>query len=209
MRKQLYPSLQGTILTILDRLPEPDAGRKAILRELAAYIRDNPGARNLMFVCTHNSRRSHMAQMWAAAAAAWFGVDGVQTFSGGSEVTAMHLNTLDALTRCGFEINVEENRPSNPVYKVLLGGRIPHIKAFSKTITDKSNPRSGFCAVMVCSEAEEACPVVHGATKRILLTYEDPKVSDDTPEQKKTYLQRSHQIGREMLWAFEQAVQPG
>jgi len=206
MKSQLYPALAGTIGYILDTLPAPAASRQKPLQELAAYIRENPSSVNLLFVCTHNSRRSHLAQYWAAAAAAYYDVPNVQTYSGGTEATALHLHTIDALLESSFEVRLEEKHPDNPRYDILLGGHIPAISGFSKTMDSPPNPSSGFCAVMVCSDADEHCPFVPGAQQRISLPFDDPKISDGKPERKKVYHERSLQIGRELLWAFEQAA---
>lgn len=206
MRKQLYPALVGMISEILDEIPAPNDERKDRLSKLVNYLRDYPNARNLNFVCTHNSRRSHLSQYWSAAAAAYYSVKDVHSFSGGTEATAFHLNTIDALVKCEFEIREVEKMGTNPRYQVTIGGLLPKMTGFSKTIDDPSNPQTDFCAVLVCSEADEKCPFVPGATTRILLPFEDPKIADGTPNQSKVYLQRSKEIGRELLWVFEQVA---
>jgi arsenate reductase (thioredoxin) len=204
MRKHLYPALNGCITDILEQIPAPNESRQELLRQVADYLSANPNSRNLLFVCTHNSRRSHLSQYWAAAAAAYYDVADVNSFSGGTEATAFHNNTIDALVACGFEIRLTEKHPTNPKYVVQLGGLIPKLSGFSKRIGENPNPTSDFCAIMVCSEADKGCPFVPGATVRVSLPFEDPKVSDGTKSQKKTYMQRSREIAREMLWIFEQ-----
>lgn len=204
MRKHLYPALNGTITDILEQIPAPNDSRQELLRQIADYLTSNPNSRNLLFVCTHNSRRSHLSQYWAAAAAAYYDVIDLNSFSGGTEATAFHTNTIDALVACGFEIRLEEKHPTNPKYVVQLGGLIPKLSGFSKRNGESPNPTKDFCAIMVCSQADEGCPFVPGAIKRVSLPFEDPKVSDGTKTQQKTYLQRSREIAREMLWVFEQ-----
>lgn len=206
MRNQLYPKLFGSIHEILETLPAPDEPRKAILLKIAAWMGTVEGTRNLLFVCTHNSRRSHLAQFWAKAASVFYEVDRVYTFSAGTEVTAMNLNTIDAMIEAGFEISKIDKNGTNPIYEVRLGGTLPVINSFSKTIHDESIPKSDLCAVMVCSEAEEACPFVPGASARIPLSFEDPKLSDNTPQKRAVYRERSQQIAREMLWLMEQVA---
>jgi len=57
---------------------------------------------------------------------------------------------------------------------------------------------------MTCSDADEACPVVTGASSRFSITYEDPKDHDGTPEEEDKYNERSRQIAREMFYLFSQ-----
>ena len=75
-----------------------------------------------------------------------------------------------------------------------------------KLYDDPSSPKNGFAAVITCSHADENCPFIPGAEARIALNYEDPKAFDGTDKQDQMYLERSRQIGREMLWAFERAL---
>ena len=65
--------------------------RKTLLDDLTDYVITQTAAGSpvrLIFICTHNSRRSHMAQLWAQTAAAYHGVAAIETFSGGTEATA-------------------------------------------------------------------------------------------------------------------------
>ena len=139
-----------------------------------------------------------MAQLWAAAAASHFGLEGLHTFSGGTEVTAMNERTVAALQRAGFEIErLEEG--SNPVYDVRWDSNEPGSRSFSKRYADPTNPQSGFGAVMTCSHADESCPIVYGAGARFSLPYADPKLADGTNSENATYDARSAQIGFEMF----------
>ncbi|HJY11282.1 MAG TPA: hypothetical protein VJ304_00760, partial [Flavobacterium sp.] len=63
-------------------------------------------------------------------------------------------------------------------------------------------PKSGFAAIMTCSQADGGCPFIIGAEKRIAVTYEDPKVFDKTDEQTEKYQERSLQIANEMFYIF-------
>ncbi len=206
MKTNLYPALAGTIGYVLDNFSTPDESRKQALNNIVSYLKDNPDKRKLVFVCTHNSRRSHLAQYWAAAAAAYYNIEDVAVFSGGTEATALHPYTIEALLESSFEVRVKQERDTNPHYEILLGGHIAPIPGFSKKIASSPNPTTDFCAVMVCTDADEGCPFVPGALKRVSLPYIDPKISDDSPERRKTYHQRSLEIAREMLWVFEQVV---
>jgi len=184
------------------------ADRRAPLDALADWISGKTRAgkpADVVFICTHNSRRSHLAQVWAQVAAAWRGVDGVTTYSGGTEATAFNPRAVAALTTAGLEIDVVEPG-ENPVYEVRYTATRPPIRAFSKVYSDPPNPTEGYCAVMTCSEADEACPVVVGADERIAVLYVDPKVSDGTERETATYDERCGQIAREMLYVMSRVA---
>lgn len=180
--------------------------RKQQIRTIAMFIKKKLAAHepaNLMFICTHNSRRSHLSQIWASAFAALYDVRGVYTFSAGTEVTTFNERAVKALQRAGLMIH-KTNDDANPVYAVQYANDREPITMFSKRIQDISNPRTGFCAVMNCSEADSACPHVPGAELRVSLPYEDPKHFDGTTEEAKQYDERCRQIAREMAYLFAQ-----
>jgi len=88
---KLLPTLQPYVGQIAREAESVPADRKEVLNSIAADVasRIKAGKRaDLTFICTHNSRRSHMSQIWAATAAYYYGLDGVSTFSGGTEATA-------------------------------------------------------------------------------------------------------------------------
>jgi protein-tyrosine-phosphatase len=184
--------------------------RKSTLQALAQYVAARKSAGEtvkLTFICTHNSRRSQMAQLWAAVAAAHYGIDRVETFSGGTEVTAFNPRAVAALERAGFEIVKTDESTSasdteNPRYRVLFASRGQPLVCFSKKCDSIPISTADFCAVMTCSEADQNCPVIPGAAARISLPYVDPKLSDGTPEETATYDARSAQIACEMLYVF-------
>ncbi len=63
--------------------------RKKTLQPLIEYIQnkvENSEAINLNFICTHNSRRSHLSQIWAQTMATFFNIKNVHCYSGGTEV---------------------------------------------------------------------------------------------------------------------------
>jgi hypothetical protein len=183
----------------------PDA-RKAKLGEIAGFVGSRVGRGDrarLTFICTHNSRRSQMAQIWAQAAATWYGVKGVSTFSGGTEATSFNPRAVAALGRAGFTVE-KKDAGENPVYCIGYAAETPSIEAFSKVIDGDPNPREGFCAVMTCSNAEKNCPVVFGSAKRVVLPYEDPKAFDGTDRESLMYDERCRQISNEMLYLFSQ-----
>ena len=188
-----------------------EADRGQTLERISAYIaerlRSGETAR-LTFICTHNSRRSQMTQIWAQAAAQFFGLSGIHAFSGGTHVTAFDPRAVSAMTRAGFRIepNSSDDNEDNPVYLVHAGNALPPTRAFSKAYTDPSNPGHGFCAVLTCSSADGDCPVIAGADERVLLPYEDPKSSDGTDRETARYDAACREICREMVWLFARVV---
>lgn len=203
----IYSSIQS-LLDDLISFPAllPDS-RLATLHELGEYIRrkqENGEPAKLNFICTHNSRRSHLSQIWAEVWAYHFNLIDFTAYSGGTEATAFHPNAISALQKQGFVITGDQSE--NPRYQVRFGEDSPLIECWSKEYSDPENPATGFGAVMVCDSAEEACPFVAGAEKRFGITYTDPKLSDGTPEQEQTYQQRSLQIGGELYLAFQHAT---
>ena len=179
--------------------------RKALLEELSIYIKgklDSNQQVNLVFICTHNSRRSHMAQVWIMAAAQYYKVPHIFAYSGGTQVTSFNRNAVNALRKAGFKIELAQEG-ANPRYKVKYGRKCQPLICFSKKYDHKKNPQEGFVAIMTCSTADETCPVISGAYYRTTITYEDPKRFDNSSRADEVYLERSRQIGRKMLYAIK------
>lgn len=200
----MYPQLNQTIQEVKSQVSNVPEERKEELDALAQFIKDkveNGEKARLTFICTHNSRRSHMSQIWAATAAADYGMsDHVETYSGGTEATAFNPRAVKAMKKMGFKI--ESTGEENPVYSVTYAEKGPVMKCWSKVFEDPANPSKGFAAVMTCSHADEACPIVPGAEARFSIPYEDPKAADNTPEEAERYLERSGQIAIEMFYVF-------
>lgn len=179
------------------------AERKEILSKITTYIRSKKEEGkpvNLVYICTHNSRRSHFGQVWAKAVADYYGIEQINTFSGGTETTAFNRHAIDALVRAGFEVK-QMTDSENPVYHVFHNDKEPSI-CFSKVYDHAQNPDSEFAAIMTCSDAEENCPFIPGVELRIATTYDDPKAFDNTPLQDEKYDERCKQIALETLYAF-------
>ena len=205
---QDQPELDRFIRELMDEPLDLDTDRHPKVADLAAYLRRHLAAERpmaLVFICTHNSRRSQMAQVWAQIAAAHFGIPKLTAYSGGTEVTAFHPNAVAALRSLGVAIQ-RTTDSENPRYAVTIPGSAHELTLFSKRFDADTNPREGFCAVMTCTQADESCPFVAGAETRIPLDYEDPKVSDGTPEAPETYRACSRRIARELFFAFRQAT---
>ncbi len=180
-----------------------DIQRKNDLQKLADFVqkKDSDKPVYMTFICTHNSRRSHISQIWAQVAAYHYGISNVTTYSGGTEATAFNPRAVRAMQQTGIDI-VQQDTTANPRYRITFAADAKPIIAFSKTYSDEFNPQKDYCAVMTCTDADEACPVVIGAEKRISLPYIDPKRADDTDHEKEEYADRCRQIAREMFFVF-------
>lgn len=198
----LYTSIEKYI-TSLNTASIPDE-RKEVLQPLIEYMRskvDISASIALNFVCTHNSRRSHLAQIWAQTMGAHFGINDLACYSGGTEATAVYPMVIRTLTGIGFQVS-DDSTATNPHYNIKFGEHDAPVIGFSKKYDDPFNPSTKFAAVMTCDHADENCPFIPGAERRIPITYIDPKVSDGTPEQEATYFERSEQIATEMKYVF-------
>ncbi|MGB0716898.1 MAG: low molecular weight phosphatase family protein [Phycisphaerae bacterium] len=181
--------------------------RKSQLEQVSTLLRTKLKSGrpfSLTFVCTHNSRRSHMAQLWAAAAAARYDLP-IHTFSGGTEATAFHPNAIGAMRRAGMQVE-KTNDISNPIYHVRFATGFPAQTCFSKKFDTSPNPTDAYAAIMVCTDADKRCPLVHGADGRFAIPYVDPKISDGTAMAEATYDERAAQIAREMLYMMSKAA---
>ena len=178
--------------------------RKARLQPLIEYIQTKValGALvNLNFICTHNARRSHLAQIWTQTMACYFKIDSLFCFSGGTEATALYPSVKETLEGQGFEFEIT-SAETNPHYQILFSDNEPAIIAFSKKYDALFNPNSNFAAIMTCSHADENCPIIPGAEKRILMSYEDPKKYDNSNLEAAMYAACSLQIACEMYHVF-------
>ena len=184
--------------------PTIDAERKKVLQPLIRAIQAKVDAKDtvqLNFVCTHNSRRSQFAQVWATVASRVFNVE-ARCYSSGVEVTAVHQNVLDSLERFGFMYSKSDDE--NPLCVVSFKQKDLVIRLRSKLIEHPENPSNNFIAVMVCDHANESCPFIAGASQRIPLTYKDPKIFDGTVKETEGYDTRSFQIATELRFVFSQ-----
>ena len=200
----LFPEIENVINTLNFESISDD--RKIILQPLVDFIQrkaNNNQQILLNLICTHNSRRSHLSQVWAQTAAAQYGVKNVFCYSGGTEATAMFPVAAKTLAKQGFQIKTIAEG-SNPVYAIKYAENEHPVIGFSKTFDDDFNPQSEFAAILTCSSADKGCPFIAGAEKRIPLTFEDPKAFDNTPQQAEKYEERSLQIATEMFYVFSQ-----
>lgn len=189
------------IINKLDVSIIPEQRKKVLdsLTEIIQQKKDSKTPINLNFICTHNSRRSHLSQIWMQTLASYFKIDNVFCYSGGTEATAMAIPAVEALKSQGFNIEVLANS-NNPIYTIKYNQNCLPIIGFSKEYAHPFNPTSNFIAIMTCSQADEGCPLVLGAEQKIALTFEDPKLYDGTALQNEKYLERSIQMATELYY---------
>ena len=198
----MYSEIENLINSLDTKTITED--RKKLLKTLADYIHSKIKEDlqiRLNFICTHNSRRSHLSQIWAQVMADYYSIQNVFCYSGGTEATAMFPMVGETLKNHGFQIQ-KLSETNNPVYAVKFAENSHPVICFSKTFDDSFNPKSDFAAIMTCSSADEGCPFIAGAEKRIPMTFEDPKAFDNTPQQAEKYQERSVQIATELKYVF-------
>lgn len=165
----------------------------------------------VIVVCTGNTRRSMLGATMGNVAAAYHGLPDLHFYSGGTEPDAINPRTIATLKEIGLDIEATGKEAArgkkgdeNPIYRVQWGKGMETAE-FSKKYSDAANPQEKFAAMMVCSEAETACPNVAGATTRIPVLYLDPKAFDGAPFEAAKYAERRDDIGRFMLSVMTQA----
>lgn len=206
----MFENLSKTIEFIKDS--SVSEARKEVLKPLADYIQNKIDANQeirLNFICTHNSRRSHLSQIWAQTMAFHFKINTIFCYSGGTEATAMFPKVVETLVNQGFQsrnFGKQLTQEQNPVYAVKFADNQHPIICFSKTYFDDFNPKNNFAAIMTCSNADEGCPMVFGAEARFPVKYDDPKAFDGTELMNQKYAERSLQIASEMYFVFSQII---
>jgi len=201
--KPVFQSIEQTISKL--NVDEISDKRKAVLNPLVDYIKEKLATNEaiaLNFICTHNSRRSHLSQVWAQTLSHYVGIKNIKCYSGGTEATALFPVAAETLKNSGFLIETL-SEGKNPVYSIKYAANAHPIIGFSKTFDDEFNPKSNFGAIMTCSSADEGCPIVSGSDGRFPITYEDPKAF--APQQKEKYLERSLQIATELLYVMQKS----
>lgn len=205
--------LEPVLDQIIDQLSQEEEliaeARLPTINKLTQYIHDKHLSSKkvrLNFICTHNSRRSQIAQIWAHTAAVAYQIPHVETYSGGTEATAFNSWAVRAMNTLGFRIEARQDTGEiqNPAYEVHIGTGLPPLTCYSKKFDEILSPDTPFAAVMTCSDADHNCPLVPGAELRIPLTFDDPKQFDGSGHEQREYLKTALQIGREIIYAFRQ-----
>lgn len=180
--------------------------RKNLLISIAKKIKEETLNSNtdtyLNFICTHNSRRSQLAQVWAYYAAHYFNLSNIKSYSGGTAVTAFFRNTVKTLQETGFNFQVTEFDHQNPTYAISFDSEHKPLIGYSKLFNDEQNSEAYF-AITTCSSADENCPFIPEAIWRFHLPFNDPKEFDNTDQEKEAYLNANQQIAGEIYFLFD------
>ncbi len=124
--------------------------------------------RRVLFICTHNSARSQMAE----GLLRHMGNDRFEVFSAGTEATFVRPMAIQAMAELGVDISHQQSK----MLDRYLG------EPFDDVIT-------------VCDTAAEACPVFPGAVRSRHWSFEDPsKATGSESEQLQVYRQVRDQI---------------
>lgn len=184
---------------------ELTAERKELLISIANYsaaaLKENK-ILNLNFICTHNSRRSQLAQVWAHYAINHYKLQNINSFSGGTEVTAFYSNTVKTLQEVGFTFHIKSFSHQNPVYEISADNLTSPLRAFSKRYDNAVNNKP-FMAITTCNHADENCPFIPDAQQRFHLPFTDPKAADGQADALEVYKNTSKQIAGELHFVFK------
>lgn len=179
--------------------------RTMLLLKIAATIANEYSSKeivNLNFICTHNSRRSQIGQIWSYYAAYYFKLN-INVFSGGTEVTSFNRNTVKTLQKTGFQFQLSDFSHQNPTYQISFDGSYGYILGFSKLYSNPIN-QEPYIAILTCNDAETDCAYIPSATHRFLLPFTDPKFADGTENQEEVYMQINAEIAAEIFLIFKQ-----
>ncbi len=204
----LYPDLKNYFERSTEEVDSISKERQHILEKISSYLYEKMTKiepTKLIFICTHNSCRSQIAQLWVQIATHYYGITDLQAFSGGTEVSAFNPKAINTLARAGLKIK-SCSTGTNPIYHVTYGFRISPIEMFSKTYQDPSNPQNNFCTILTCESADRNCPIITNSDDRFVLYYKDPKEFDNTPREKLIYDTTCRQISREICYIFSNLV---
>ena len=124
--------------------------------------------RRVLFICTHNSARSQMAE----GLLRHLGNERFEVFSAGTEATLVSPMAIQAMAELGIDISHQ------------------HSKTLDRYLGEPLDD-----VITVCDTAAEACPVFPGATRRRHWSFEDPsKATGSETEQLKVYRQVRDEI---------------
>jgi arsenate reductase (thioredoxin) len=121
------------------------------------------GTLRVLFVCTHNSARSQMAEGFLRE----YGAGRFEVFSAGTEATAVRPEAIEAMAEVGIDISGQE----------------------SKTV-DRYLGESFAWVITVCDQAREACPIFPGANETAHWGFDDPSAATGDEEARMAVFRR-------------------
>ena len=152
-----------------------DDQRTALLQTIAKSIIQLISEKrkiNLNFICTHNSRRSQLAQVWSSYASSYFKLNKIESFSGGTEVSAFFRNTVKTLQEVGFIFQLIEFSHQNPYYSISSHQHVKPIIGFSKLVEHEINKkRYDDSELYCCSGIGGYCVIISPTNSTILASF--------------------------------------
>lgn len=115
------------------------------------------GRPRVLFLCTHNSARSQMAEGLLRRLAG----DRFEVYSAGTEATCVRPQAISVMAEIGVDVSGQESK----TLERYLGARFEYV-------------------ITVCDDANEACPVFPGAKNRLHWSFEDPSRATGTDEER-------------------------
>ena len=131
-------------------------------------------SRNIVFICTHNSRRSQYCEVWGNVFSILYN-EKLTLYSAGTVSTNVYPEVINSFSRAGLETK------SN---NTIVFNNTP-IKLDSKTLDEIGAKK--FISLITCSDAEKSCPIDKRSIKNIQFFHRDPKAFDDTPQEIEAY----------------------
>ena len=197
-----YNQIQLFCLEITSSFKNIPSSRLQRLDEIVLEINEifnNKKNLNFLFVCTHNSRRSQFANVWAEIAATFYNLNSIKSYSCGTEKSIVSKNTIEALEDLGLKIH---NHPNiNNAFHAFYGKEL-FIDVFSKKYSDSSISKENTIAIMTCTDADQNCPIIPYAKNRISLNFKDPKRFDNTSYFRMEYQKTAKEIATEIFYIF-------
>jgi arsenate reductase len=126
----------------------------------------------VLFLCTHNSARSQMAEGLLRHLAG----DRFEAMSAGTEATRVRPLAIRAMEEIGIDISGQESKTLDQYLQ----------EPFDHVIT-------------VCDDANEACPFFPGAANRLHWSFEDPSKAEGSEEQRLQVFRRVRDELRERI----------
>ena len=126
----------------------------------------------MLFLCTHNSARSQMAEGLLRHLAG----DRFEVMSAGTEATRIRPLAIQAMEEIGIDVSGQESKTLDQYLE----------EPFDYVIT-------------VCDDANEACPFFPGARNRLHWSFEDPSRAEGSEEERLAVFRRVRDEIREHI----------
>tara|TARA_B100000886_G_scaffold285967_1_gene210466 strand:- start:4029 stop:4604 length:576 start_codon:yes stop_codon:yes gene_type:complete len=170
--------------------------QKARIKKISKTLKNEiKSCNSIVFVCTHNSRRSQFCQVWSQILSDIYKLN-LSFQSAGVVKTEVYIGVIRSLQRAGVDIDETGT--------ILINNK--QVSLFSKSL-DEINFKK-FISIMTCSDAEKSCPTDPRSKKNISLFYPDPKRFDGTQDEIKEYDFTCKSIAAEINAIFKLLINP-